>query len=135
MLRLRPQRAAFPGWPAKAQWDDFVPSTDEKDDAARTGDPVLVSVWDEAGTTLDQAQAIYGRPSSIALRLAVAALEGVEALEGAPRLTVLTDPYVDDARPGAAGHCGVTGLDRRKGEPRPAHRDFLDRVAGCAVAC
>ena len=135
VVRLRPQRASFPDGPAKAQWDDFVPSTDEKDDAERTGDPILVSVWNEAATKLDQARAIYARPSSLAFRLAVAALEGVEALDGATRLTVLTDPYVDDPRLGAVGHCGVAGLDRRKGEPRPAHRDFLDRIAACAVAC
>lgn len=135
VLRLRPQRASFPDGPAKAQWDDFIPSTDEKEDAERTGDPVLVSVWNEAATTLDEARAIYARTSTIALRLKVDALESVEVIEDAPRLTVLTDPYVDDPRPGAAGHCGVAGLDRRKGEPRPAHRDLLDRVAGCAVAC
>lgn len=135
VLRLRPQRAAFPEQPPVSQWDDFDPSTDEKEDAERTGDPVLVSVWNEEQTSLEQARALYGRPTAIAFRLKVADLEDVEVPAGKPPVTVLTDPYVDDPRPGAVGHCGITGLEHRKGEPRPARRDFLGRVAKCAIAC
>lgn len=134
VLRLTPRRAAFPETTEQAQWDDFVPSNDEKEDAEKTGDPVLVSVWNEEHTSLEQARALYGR-EGLAFRLAVGAVEDAVVEDTKPRFRVVTDPYTDDARPGVVGHCGMTGLKRRDREPRPTYRHALGCLAACAGAC
>lgn len=134
MLRLTKRKAAFPEPAVVAQWDDFEPSKDEKNDADTRNEPTLVSVWNEEHTTEPQARVFYGRDGA-SFRLQVEKIEDAATEDGKGRFSTLTDPYAPEAGPGAQGHCGITGTRRRDGEARPAWRDALGRLAACAVAC
>lgn len=111
---------------------EFLPSTADKEDAAKNGHPVRISVWDETLTSVEQARALRNGPS-IVLRGMVA--EVLSAGASAVVYEALQPP--DSERPGADGHAGIEGIPRREGdetraaETRVEHRDRLAAIAGC----
>ena len=81
--------------------------------------PPRLSVFDVERTSLQEAKEIRGTNKHvIGFKLPV---EGIRALRkdnnGLSRLDVVRDP-LEVELPGADGHCGITGLKRRKGEER-----------------
>jgi hypothetical protein len=112
------------GW--KPTWQELAPSEADKQDALTRDGPVRVSVWDAQLTTIAAAKAFRSR-STIVLSAQVSAVVAVGARE------VVYDPLPmpEAAREGADGHCGIEGLERPPGEPRPRWKDRLQRVADC----
>jgi hypothetical protein len=97
----------------------FEPSSGDKERARATGHPVLVSVFDLARTTVDQAQAIRSADrATAAFALEVVKIREIGTPERPKALRVLRDPLEPplSGAPGAEGHCGIAGLDRKKGE-------------------
>jgi hypothetical protein len=107
----------------------FAPSSEDKLDADRRAMPVLVSVWDTDSTTPEQAKSFRTTPTqTTAYGLRVSDIVLFGAVEGKRRIHVFADP-LSDARPGADGHCGIAGLDKRPGEDRRIYKTILDDVA------
>ena len=105
---------------------DFTPSGDDKAEAKRRGTPVRVSVWDSELTTSREAAA-FREPGAV---LVLAGVVGeIVAIRDA--VTIVYDPLdpPESSRPGAAGHAGIEGLDRKPGIARDQHMAFLDDVA------
>ena len=125
-LPLPPKDFTPVGWIPTHQ--DFEPSAQDKRDALERGVPVRVSVWDAALTSPEQARAFRA-----AIVIVIAGR--VHAIIGAGASAVVYDrlPPPDDARPGAAGHAGIEGLDRSKGEPKAGWRARLQTIASSFV--
>lgn len=124
-VRLVPKRFFLtPGEPPPPAL--FDPSSEEKKDAELRGWPVVVSVWDEQRTSIVQAQAFYPAGDRF-VKATAGAIRDVEA----SRFVVLRDPILDDAKPGADGHCGVSGIGKRAGELKAAHKELMSRFADC----
>jgi len=109
----------------KALPSDFEPSSKDK---AHT--PVLVSVWDVALTTLQQAESLS--PPAKRLSFLVNVTE-VRALKGP---NVYYDTYVPPTgapavSPRTGGHAGISGLERGA-RTRPEWRDLLARMSELA---
>jgi|GEM_PF-1563521 len=111
----------------------FNPSTDEKADAVKTGNPVRVSVWDRSRTTVKQAVGFRGRTDVRAYSLDVAQIEALRDKFQRASLRVVRDPDPALLGPGADGHCGIEGLVRINGEPRPVVRDLLHELSKLLV--
>lgn len=114
--------------------DAFRPSQMDEDDAEQTGKPVRVSVWDLELTTVPQARAFRStndvqRP--FALRVSDVAKVRQQMQEA--RLRVVADPLDEGDGPGAAGHCGIEGLDRLPGGQKKVQRAILDALAAEVV--
>jgi hypothetical protein len=134
---LAPDKSVFRLWleafvPAGQQYPNgevFRPSSKDQEDAKARGGPVRVTVWDSQLTTPSQAKAFWGRSErAIAFELPVSGVVQLRQRYHRPELRVVRDP-LDDPRPGAQGHCGFEGLDRKSGQPRTAHKTLLDDVA------
>jgi hypothetical protein len=107
----------------------FRPSSKDIEDAKARGGPVRAPVWDPQLTTAAQAKTFWGRlEPAIAFELAVSGVHRLQQKHNRPQLRVVRDP-LNDPRPGARGHCGFEGLDRKSGEPRTVHKTLLDDVA------
>ena len=116
-LPVPPKDFVAAGW--RPTHVELEPSREDKQ---RT--PVRVSVWDTALTAVDEARSARDR-STLVLEAGVA-----ELLERGVAAVVYDNLEEPDARrPGADGHAGLEGLERRHGEPRPAWRDRLQHVA------
>jgi hypothetical protein len=124
VLRLPvPPKDFIPGgW--KPTHQELEPSGDDKRDAAEHGGPVRVSVWDAALTTAAEARAFRSRPV-----IAIAALVAGVRAAGATAVVYDNLRPPDSEKPGAAGHAGIEGLDRAKGEPKIAWRTRLQKIA------
>jgi hypothetical protein len=110
----------------KPTHQEFEPSGEDKKYAAQQGLPIRVSVWDSSLTTVAEARGFRGRP--------VLVLSGaVDAILSAGAAAVVYDKLAppDSDRPGAAGHAGIEGLERAKGEQKTIWRDRLQRIADC----
>jgi hypothetical protein len=105
---------------------EFQPSSLDVSDAAAHGHPVRVSVWDNTITSIDEAFAFRAGPALV-LRAGTSAV--LQA--GASAVVYEPLPPPDSAKPGAAGHAGIEGLDRAAGVPKTAHKDKLAAVATC----
>lgn len=119
----------------------FVPTRSDKNEASERGGPVLVSVWDEARTTLAQAQGFRERDATVAGRQPPETIpfwfRVCDIRSVAPdRLRVLRDPRPSADGAGAEGHCGIAGLEKRPGEKsgegKVRWRAMLDRLAEMA---
>lgn len=112
--------------------DHFHPSTEDEKDAALTGKPIRVTVWDSARTSVEEARTIHGRSDTFPGWLRVTDVNQVRELESAPRLRVVRCPLIEPL-PGSNGHCGIEGLDRRHGETRPKYKSIRDALAARAT--
>ena len=121
-LPVPPKDFTPEGW--KPTHQEFEPSGDDKRYAAEHGRFVRVSVWDAAITTVDEARAFRGRPV-----IAIAALVAAVRTAGATAVVYDNLQPPDSDKPGAAGHAGIEGLDRSKGEPKIAWRTRLQKIA------
>jgi hypothetical protein len=110
------------GW--KPTHQELEPSADDKRDAAEHGRPVRISVWDAALTTAGEARAFRSRPV-----IAIAALVADARAAGATAVVYDNLRPPDSDKPGAAGHAGIEGLDRAKGEPKVGWRTRLQKIA------
>lgn len=97
----------------------FEPSSEDKKVT-----PVRVSVWDEHLTTVDQAASFRHERPLLVLR----ADRCADVVAVGVRVVYDPLPAPEDERPGAAGHCGIEGLERGT-RPRPEWRAMLDRIA------
>lgn len=123
-LPLPPKDFTPDGWRPTHQ--EFEPTGDEKQDAARRGQAVRVSVWDATLTSVAQACAFRAR-AVIVISASTAAILAA----GATAIVYDTLSPADSERPGAAGHAGIEGLDRAKGEQKTGWRARLQDVAEC----
>lgn len=135
VLRLAPDAHPFvpPGQPG-VNGDAFAPSSADKNEADQLRQPVRVSVWDTQMTTTAQARRIHGRSDTVAVALAVVDIIKVRVEMSASRLRAVWDPRNPDDGPGARGHCGIEGLDRPSGVPKPVYRAIWDELARRARA-
>jgi hypothetical protein len=126
ILRLpKPPRDFEPdGYRPSSQ--DFMPSTADREHAARHRHPIRISVWDATMTSHEEALAFRNGPSLV-LRGAVGAV--LDAGASAVVYEPLQAP--ESVRPGAAGHAGIEGMPREPDETRPAYRDRLAAIAAC----
>lgn len=110
-------------------WEQFAPSSGDKEHARQREKPVRVSVWDETLTSIAHARAFREGPTLV-LRLGLQDVHDVAVKEQRP-LPVVYEPLdpPKDARPGAAGHAGIEGLDRAPGQPKTAWRAMLQSLA------
>ena len=99
---------------------EFELSQGDRADAEKTGRPALLSVFERARTTLNQARAIAQKPDRIAFELLIEEVIQVPVPGTGKCLVVLRDPLegVQGALPGADGHCGIRGLERPKAAPK-----------------
>jgi hypothetical protein len=92
----------------------FEPNAgDVKEATSRKLPGPLLSVWDDARTTLVQARSLIRSPGK-AFKLDVGAIRAIK-VEGAPSPEVYRDPLPApspevEAPPWYAGHCGIFGL-------------------------
>jgi len=110
--------------------DAFRPSESDKKEAETRGRPVRVSVWDLCITTIPQARSFRATNDlqrSFALR--VANIIKIQTQMSEPRLRAVSDPRPDHEGPGAAGHCGIEGLDRPPQGRKVIQRALLDALA------
>ncbi len=130
VLRLpRPPPDFSPdGW--RPTYKQFEPSSEDKAHAKARSKPVRVSVWDLGHTTIAEAKA-FRSGDSIALRLSVEAIERVAEQRQHSRLVCVYDELepAERDRPGAHGHAGIEGLDRRNGESNNAYKDMRQALA------
>ena len=110
-----------------------LPLTFKLSSTERQDKPARLSVFVEDLTTPAQAAVILGRESyTLVVRLEVDQVGSLKVepdLPAAPGLDVQWHP-IDDTRPGASGHAGVTGLDHSNGAVR---KSFRVRLADIAV--
>lgn len=96
------------------------------------GHRALLSVWDEARTTVAQARALRcSSTDAVAFRLDVAAVRSI-SVTGCSPLRVLRDP-LPDRRPGADGHCGIDGLGETACPNRTLRRVLKAKLVQIAV--
>jgi len=108
----------------------FEPSSEDKAEAEKLHQPVRVSVWETVLTTVVQARAFRAVPDTIPYRLEVSdVIATKQKLQPDGRLRVVADPLLDDPKPGAHGHCGIEGLDRRASEGGLIYKALRDELA------
>lgn len=134
VLRLGQRRGLAP-FPQRARIEDFLPTSREKDEAAKNDGHVLISVWDATMTEVSQILSFRGipNPDHPVFTLAVKEVTAIKVGDRA-RLYVARDPLPEPEcyKPGADGHCGIGDLARRKGEPRAVIDDICSRLADMA---
>jgi hypothetical protein len=119
-------RVAFEGkayLPAGAEFPTdafFAPSDDDRAEATERCRRTSLSCWDSEWTTTQQAIGIRRREGSSFPGEACGFSLGVDEVEAAGRRygipLVVEDDRLDPTEhgPGAEGHCGIVGLDRRE---------------------
>ena len=118
--------------PADAQLpipDWFEPSSTDKEEGERRGRNPGLSVWDQAGASVENARHLTGRANGIAFGLSVDDCKRIgQSYERV--LSVVADPL--DARaptPGWDAHSLVEGLKRPPHVERRVHKDLLAELA------
>jgi hypothetical protein len=121
-LPVPPKDFTPDGW--KPTHQELEPSDGDKRYAAEHGRPVRVSVWDAALTTIAEARAFRSRPV-----IAIVAVVATVRAAGATAVVYDRLQPPDSDKPGAAGHAGIEGLERTKGEPKIIWRTRLQKIA------
>jgi hypothetical protein len=129
----------------RPQEGDFTLSSADKQER-----PPALSVWDRDLTTVQQAIAFTPPKETqraTAWALAVSAIralrvQGLHDPSGADWfLDVIRSPLTDaltqqpDPRPGAHGHCGITGLDRPPGYNSNLFKMLRIKLVRCCTPC
>ena len=121
-LPVPPKDFTPDGW--KPSHQELEPSGDDKRHAEESGRPTRVSVWDAVLTTIAEARAFRSRPV-----ITIAAVVTRVRVAGATAVVYDRLKPSDSDKPGAAGHAGIEGLERTKGEPKIAWRTRLQKIA------
>jgi hypothetical protein len=130
VLRLAPNVHPFvPAGQPGVTGDAFHPSPADEEEAKELGQPIRLSVWETQLTTTAQARLIHGRLDTIAVTLGVADVLDIREKMAVALLRVVWDPLPPERGSGANGHCGIEGLDRPPGTPRPVYRAIWDELA------
>jgi hypothetical protein len=132
VFRLATIKHNFPPGSEKLHVVHLELSENDKSQALQRGTPPLLSVFDSSRTTVAQAEAIRSVPGdSLAFGLRVPEVRSLVVLGTRQPLRVLRDPLDPplSSFPGADGHCGIQGLDRRPGEDRKAYKELRVRLA------
>lgn len=132
LFRLATLKDTFPPDSEKLHVSHFELSENDKRRAEETGFPPLLSVFDGARTTVAQAIEIRGvQAESAAFGLRVEDVREVQVAGLDRRLRVLRDPLDLPLAemPGADGHCGIEGLDRRPFEEKRLYRELRVHLA------
>jgi hypothetical protein len=132
IFRLATLKDTFPPDSEKLQVSHFELSENDKRRAEETGSPPLLSVFEGARTTVAQALVIRGvQAESAAFGLQVEDVRQIQVAGLDRRLRVLRDPLDPPLSelPGADGHCGIEGLDRRHAEEKRLYRELRVHLA------
>jgi hypothetical protein len=132
VFRLATIKHTFPPDSEKLHVVHLELSENDKAQAVQRGTPPLLSVFDGSRTTVAQAEAIRSVPGdSLAFGLWVQEVGVLNFLGMRQPLRVLRDPLDPPLSgfPGADGHCGIEGLDRRPGEDRKIYKELRVRLA------
>ena len=111
--------------------DWLIPTSKDKEEAARRGRVPGLSVWDTHRCRLSQARKLAERPHDHAYVAHVAALRGVAAslLPPSHPLDVVTDPLTARrGEPGWDGHALIEGLARPAGAPKQVWTELRERL-------
>lgn len=126
-LAARSRENDFSALEFVADASDFELNSEERE-RVKTGDGVgSISVWDEALTTAEQADAFLQPKLRIAFRIDVA-----EVVSLPFDLHIFRDP-LDDRRPGAIGHCALEDVWRKDKQLRQQIRGRLAVIAGTGI--
>jgi hypothetical protein len=126
VFRLATVKESFPPDSPRLHVSHFDLSENDKRDGERRGRPPLLSVFDGERTLVEQAVLIRGvEADSAAFGVHVEHVCRVQVAGLSRSLRVLRDPLEPPASelPGAEGHCGIEGLDRRPGEEKRLYRE------------
>jgi hypothetical protein len=131
---VRISRSLAP-YPERPQIADFQLSSEDHKEAEAMGRPARLSVFDRERTTVDQCLQIRGLVRGegrepVGFQLLVTKIREISC-QGLPALRVFRDP-LPSREPGADGHCGIAGLDRRPGESRAAYRYIISKLVDIA---
>lgn len=132
IFRLATLKDTFPPDSEKLQVSHFELSENDKRHAEETGSPPLLSVFDGARTKVAQAVAIRGvQAEAAAFGLRVEDIREIQVVGLERRLRVRRDPLAPPLSdmPGADGHCGIEGLDRRPFEEKWLYRELRVHLA------
>lgn len=134
VLRVMAPKPQFAPVEAHAPADAFRPNSGDKEQAKKTGEPVRVSVWDQALTSLAQIHAMRGLAEAYTYRLAVDDVTQLAQSLPHARLRVVYEVLDEPlrSRPGAEGHGGIEGLDRLPGEANDLYQERLRQIAKLA---
>ena len=113
-----------------------VPEAFELSDIDKEDVVPLLSVWETAKTTLEQGKAIRGfnGPATFCLGFAITVAQILSAAAQyipARKVAVISDPLdgPESLMPGADGHAGILGINRRSGDVRGPYRAFRASLA------
>jgi hypothetical protein len=126
VFRLATLKETFPPDSPRLHVSHFDLSENDKTEGERRGRPPLLSVFDGQRTLVAQAVQIRGvEAESAAFGLRVEHVRSVRVIGLSRSFRVLRDPLGTPASelPGAEGHCGIEGLDRRPGEEKRLYRE------------
>lgn len=132
VFRLATIKETFPPTSEKLHVSHLELSENDKKHAAERGRPPLLSVFEAIRTKVHEAEAIRGvlsESAAFGLRIEDILAVQVPGLERV--LRVLRDPLdpPHSELPGADGHCGIEGLDRRPSEPKQLYRELRVKLA------
>ena len=134
VLRAMAPKPLFAPVEAHAPAEAFAPNSGDRAQAKKTGEPVRVSVWDQAFTSLAQVLVMRGIPEVYAYELAVDSVTQLARSLPSVRLRVVYEVLDEPLRsqPGAEGHGGIEGLDRLPGEANDLYQERLRQIAKLA---
>jgi hypothetical protein len=126
VFRLATLKESFPPDSPRLHVSHFDLSENDKRDGERRGRSPLLSVFDGESTLVEQEALIRGvEADSASFGVRVEHVRRVQVTGLSRSLRVLRDPLEPPACdfPGAEGHCGIEGLDRRPGEEKRLYRE------------
>jgi hypothetical protein len=132
VFRLATVKHTFPPGSEKLHVVHLELSENDKAQAVQRGTSPLLSVFDGSRTTVAQSEVIRGVPGDcLAFGFRVQEIGSLAVFGMRQPLRVLRD-LLDpplSGFPGADGHCGIEGLDRRPGEDRKIYKELRVRLA------
>lgn len=118
-----PEGAQFPTLEA------FRPSQEDEAEAQKRQRPVRVSVWNSQLTSVSEAKLFRNTQDQLGVYGAtVDAINAVARQLQEQRIRVVADPLTS-SQPGAAGHCGIEGLDRPLGSAKVRQKEILHEIS------
>lgn len=132
VFRLATIKHTFPPDSEKLHVVHLELSENDKSQAVERGTPPLLSVFEADRTTVSQAEVIRGVPKeSLAFGWRVPEIRSLDVPGVSRQLRILRDPLDPPLAdlPGADGHCGIEGLDRKPGEDRTIYKELRVRLA------
>ncbi len=133
LLRLPRSPRDFDPAHWRPSYEDFQPSSTDKNQAVALGKPVRVSVWDHEFTTVEEARSFRAAPALVVV-VENGAIAQIARQQQLAALRTVYDSLAppDNEMPGAAGHAGIEGLDKTTGLSKLQRRELLEDIAGRA---